>query len=170
MIEVLILIVLSVCIFLLYWVPRGVTLLFAKYGKPIIVCYLFFLTGIALVHAGLSGYMDYRRDKKNRAKTEADRDKKHQDFLERRKYHSLVCGDRLLANRGNDDGLEVDDTFFYFTHDNGRDLTVWRFARSKNIAEQEVVDAFHDYPKAFREWLMEKGIEDEDYDWVNHKK
>ena len=81
-----------------------------------------------------------------------------------------MCGDRLLANRGNDDGLEVDDTFFYFTHDNGRDLTVWRFARSKNIAEQEVVDAFHDYPKAFREWLMEKGIEDEDYDWVNHKK
>ena len=68
MIEVLILIVLSVCIFLLYWVPRGVTLLFAKYGKPIIVCYLFFLTGIALVHAGLSGYMDYRRDKKTEQK------------------------------------------------------------------------------------------------------
>ena len=54
-----------------------------------------------------------------------------QPMSEPRDYVSPICGDRLLANLNNDDGLEADREYYYITHDNGRDLRVWKSKRER---------------------------------------
>ena len=90
--------------------------------------------------------------------------------MSRSEYAGLVCGTRLLANLGNDDGLEIDAQFCYYTYDNGRDLRVWRFPIPTHLSEQDLTAAFYEYPNRFRGWLIDRGIQDEEYDWLSHGK
>ena len=82
-------------------------------------------------------------------------------------YYALVCGNRLLANRGNDDGLEIDEEYVYLTHDNGKDLRVWRFLIPEHLSEQELTDAFYQHHPGFRSWLADQGAADEEYEWMD---
>lgn len=86
-----------------------------------------------------------------------------------RDYVSPICGDRLLATLNNDDGLEADREYYYITHDNGRDFRVWKFKRPKKPTEEEIVKAYYEYPYGFRAWLEEKGIQDQEHDWMRAK-
>ena len=76
-----------------------------------------------------------------------------------------VVGDRLIASRyGNDDTLETDDEYYYFTHDTGGDLCAWKFKRPPRVTEQQIVDAFKTQ-SAFLRWMSEKGSRIEVTPW-----
>ena len=83
-----------------------------------------------------------------------------------RDYVKPICGDRLLATRNNDDGLEADRWYYYITSDNHKDLRVWKFVKPNHLTEQQIVDAYHLYSPGFRGWLSDNGIEDEEHDWM----
>ena len=76
-----------------------------------------------------------------------------------------VVGDRLIASRyGNDDTLEADDEFYYFTHDTGGDLCAWKFKKPPAVTEQQMIDVFNS-ERAFLNWVSHQGSDVEVTYW-----
>ena len=86
-----------------------------------------------------------------------------------RDYVSPVCGDRLLATLNNDDGLESDQEYYYITHDNGRDFRVWKFRDRKSQQKKKLLKRITNIRTASDHWLEEKGIQDQEHNWMTSK-
>ena len=76
-----------------------------------------------------------------------------------------VIGTRILATRyGNDDTLEADENYYYFTHDTGGDLCAWKFKKPKRVSEKQMVEAFNT-KQAFLGWIESKGADPQVTPW-----
>ena len=72
-----------------------------------------------------------------------------------------VIGTRILATRyGNDDTLEADENYYYFTHDTGGD----RSSKPKRVSEKQMVEAFNT-KQAFLGWIESKGADPQVTPW-----
>ena len=68
-----------------------------------------------------------------------------------------VIGNRILAVRyGNDDTLEADANYYYFTHDTGGDICAWKFKMPSQTSEKQLIEVFAK-EDLFLGWLEAKG-------------
>ena len=68
-----------------------------------------------------------------------------------------IIGSYILATRyGNDDTLEADANHYYFTHDTGGDLCVWKFKKPNAVTEAQIIEAFNE-TTGFMGWIEHNG-------------
>ena len=111
------------------------------------------VTGLLFVTALLVAYALALGSKRHRVSSVS------QSVKQATKLQSVVpvIGNRILAERYNQhDTLEADTDYYYFTHDTGGDICVWKFKMPPLTSEEQLIQIFTQ-EDMFLRWVEAKG-------------